>query len=81
MLQEQQQILDYQEKLDKARDRSDSDDFTKDERDELDKELEVDMPEAIKSQLPDYGPSKKLTFSQFLKLLQSCHHQNYRQKQ
>lgn len=59
LMQERQELLDYQEKLDNARERSNSDDFTKDELDELDKELEADMPETVKRQLPDYKPSQE----------------------
>ena len=53
---ERTELLDYQEKLDDARERSNSDDFTKDELDDLDKELEAGMPQAVKRQLPDYEP-------------------------
>ena len=59
LMQERQDILDYQEKLDAARERSNSDDFTKDEMDELDKELQSEMPQAVKRQLPDYTPSQE----------------------
>ena len=56
---ERQQTLEYQEKLDNARERSNSDDFTKEELDELDMELEADMPTAVKRQMPDYEPSQE----------------------
>ena len=59
LMQERQELHDYQEKLDNARQRSNSDDFTKDELDALDKELEADMPEAVKRQLPDYEPTQE----------------------
>ena len=56
---ERQNILDYQEKLDDARERSTSDDFSKEELDALDMELETEMPMAVKRQLPDYDPSQE----------------------
>jgi len=59
LMNERQEILDYQEMLDGARERSNSDDFTKEELDALDKELEADMPMAIKRQMPDYDPSQE----------------------
>jgi len=59
LLQERQEIHEYQEKLDNARERSNSDDFTKEELDELDKELEAEMPEAVKRQLLDYEPTQE----------------------
>lgn len=59
LMQERQELLDYQEKLDNARERSNADDFTKDELDELGEELEADMPTAVKRQLPDYKPSQE----------------------
>ena len=59
LLQERQEIHEYQEKLDNARERSNSDDFTKEELDELEKELEAEMPETVKRQLPDYEPTQE----------------------
>ena len=59
LMQERQELLDYQEKLDDAREHSNADNFTKDELDALDKELEADMPEAVKRQLSDYQPSQE----------------------
>ena len=56
---ERQNILDYQEKLDDARERSHSDDFTREELDALDKELQTGMPMAVKRQLPNYDPSQE----------------------
>ena len=56
---ERKQIHEYQEKLDNARERSNADDFTKEELDELDKELEAEMPESVKLQLPDYEPTQE----------------------
>jgi len=57
---ERQELHDYQDKLDNARERSNSDDFTKEELDELEKELEADMPQAVKQRLPDYDPSQEI---------------------
>lgn len=65
---ERTEILEYQEKLDDARERSNSDDFTKDELDDLDKELEADMPEAVKRQLPDYEPSQEVQLTDGFKV-------------
>lgn len=56
---EKTEILEFQEKSDYARERSNSDDFTKEELDELGKELEAEMPGAVKRQLPDYEPSQE----------------------
>lgn len=55
---EREEILNYQEKLDHARERSEADDFTKDELEELEKDLEESMPDAVAKQLPDYEPSQ-----------------------
>ena len=56
---ERAEILEYQEKLDNARERPNSDDFTKEELDELDNELEAEMPMAVKRQMPNYDPSQE----------------------
>ena len=56
---ERTEILEFQEKSDHARERSNSDDFTKEELDELDKELESEMPMAVKRQMTDYDPSQE----------------------
>lgn len=53
------EILEFQEKSDHARERSNSNDFTKEELIELDKELEAEMPLAVKRQMPDYNPSQE----------------------
>jgi len=58
--QERQELHDFQDKLDNTREPSNSDDFSKEELDELEKELEADMPQAVKQRLPDYDPSKEL---------------------
>ena len=57
---EREAIHEYQDKLDHARERSEADDFTKEELDELDAELEADMPLAVKRQMPDYDPSQEV---------------------
>lgn len=58
---ERTETLEFQEKSDHARERSNSDDFTKEELDELDKELEAEMPVAVKRQMPDYSPQRETT--------------------
>jgi len=58
---ERTEILEFQEKSDYARERSNLDDFSKEELDELDKELEAEMPMAVKRQMPDYVPSQETT--------------------
>lgn len=47
LLQEREGLIEYQEKLDDARESSNADSFTKEELDELEAELEADMPQAI----------------------------------
>ena len=59
---ERSEILEFQEKSDQARERSNSDDFTKEELDALDKELEAKMPMAVKRRMPDYEPVKEVNF-------------------
>lgn len=59
LMQERDDLLEYQEKLDHARERSNSDGFTKNELDELDAELEADMPIEVSRQLPDYDPANE----------------------
>lgn len=56
---ERQEIHDYQDKLDNARERSNADDFTKEELDGLDTDLEAEMPMAVKRQMPDYESSQE----------------------
>lgn len=47
LINERKELLEYQEKLDHAREHSNSDDFTVEELDGLDSELEADMPPAV----------------------------------
>jgi len=49
---ERQSLIEYQEKLDNARERSNADDFTKEELEELESELKADMPPAITEHIP-----------------------------
>ena len=59
---ERTEILEFQEKSDHARERSNSDDFTKEELNALDKELEVEMPMAVKRQMQDHDPTQETIF-------------------
>ena len=59
LLFERQKIIEYQEKLDHSRERSDSKDFSKEELDGLDQELEAEMPMAVKRQMPGYDPAQE----------------------
>lgn len=54
---ERSDILEFQEKLDHARERSDSDDFSKDELDELSADLEASVPDAVAQHLPEDHPA------------------------
>ena len=59
LMQERQAILDYQEKLDNARERSNADDFAKEELDELEAELDATMPTAVRRQQHGYELSQE----------------------
>lgn len=50
--QERADIIEYQDKLDAARDRLDSGEMTRKEFDELRDELKADMPDAVRAQIP-----------------------------
>ncbi len=50
--QERADILEYQDKLDEARDRIKDPELTKDELDSMEAELEAEMPDAVKRYLP-----------------------------
>lgn len=50
---ERAEILDYQEKLDEARQRLDDGDLTREEFDNLRETLKADMPEAVRTQIPE----------------------------
>lgn len=54
-----QKLLDYQEKLDNARERLDDAELTQDEFDELKEGIEKDMPIEVRRKLPDYSPSQE----------------------
>lgn len=51
--QERADILDYQQKLDAARERLDAGDMTKDEFEQLRKDLKAEMPDAVREVLPE----------------------------
>ena len=68
LMQEREGLIQYQEKLDDARERSNADDFTKDELDELEAELEADMPPAVAKYISgfetaDNAPDLKSNFT------------------
>lgn len=50
---ERRALLEFQQKLDAARERLDAGDLTQDEFDSLRNDLKADMPEAVRSQIPD----------------------------
>jgi len=54
-----QKLLDYQEKLDAARERLDDGELTQDEFDELKDGIEKDMAIEVRRKLPDYDPSQE----------------------
>lgn len=56
LMQERGELLDYQERLDKTRERLDDEDLTAKELDDLDKDLMEDMPLAVKRQLDGGQP-------------------------
>ena len=51
LVSEQEQLLDYQQQVDEARDRLDDDDLTSDELEELGAELDDAMPSAVRAAL------------------------------
>jgi hypothetical protein len=53
LLEERADILDYQQKLDDARERLDGDDLTRGEYEQLRKDLKAEMPGAVRAQVPD----------------------------
>jgi len=54
-----QKLLDYQERLDTARERLDDRELTQEEFDELKEGIEKDMPIEVRRKLPDYDPSQE----------------------
>ena len=65
---ERQALIEYQEKLDNARERSNADDFTKEELDDLDAELVDAVPPLVKKHVPGFdavenAPAAKTAFT------------------
>lgn len=52
-------LLDYQEKLDDARERADGNEMTQDELNDLSDDLKQTMPDAVRRQLPGYEPERE----------------------
>ena len=63
-----QRLLDYQEKLDAARDRLDDGELTQEEFDELKEGIEKDMPIEVRRKLPDYDPSQETNLTSDFKV-------------
>lgn len=59
LTQERADIIEYQDKLDAARDRLDSGEMTRKEFDDLRHELKADMPDAVRAQIPDMESTQK----------------------
>lgn len=55
----QQDLFDYQEKLDDARERLDSDDLAQEEFEAIREEIQNEMPLEVRRKLPDYDPSQE----------------------
>jgi DNA-directed RNA polymerase beta' subunit len=64
MKREQAEILEYQAKLDEARERVDSGKMTREERDRYYEELKAEMPEAMQAQFPELTGDQKLAASE-----------------
>ena len=56
--QQRTDILDYQAKLDDARERLDAGDMTRDEFERLRADLKAEMPEAVRDQIPELADQK-----------------------
>lgn len=56
--QQRTSILDYQAKLDDARERLDAGDLTRDEFDRLRADLKAEMPDAVRDQIPELADQK-----------------------
>jgi len=54
-----QRLMDYQEKLDAARERVDSGELTQDQFEDVRDGIEKDMPIEVRRKLPDYDPSQE----------------------
>lgn len=59
LIAEREALLDYQTKLDAARESLDAGDLTREEFDRLREELAAEMPEAVRSQLPDLASEQE----------------------
>lgn len=59
MKREQAEILEYQAKVDEARERVDSGQMTREERDRYYEELKAEMPEAMRAQIPEFAGEEK----------------------
>lgn len=57
---ERTEILDFQQRVDDARDRLDDDGLTTDDLDDMKGMLEADMPLAVRQQMPDFVPSAQI---------------------
>lgn len=53
LIEERRELIEYQSKLDTARERLDAGNLTREEFDELRDELNADMPSAVRDQLPE----------------------------
>lgn len=60
LVEERQDLIDFQERLDEAREIASEVDLTVDELDALEADLEADMPLAVRSRLPDYEPEQQI---------------------
>lgn len=59
LIHERRALLDYQEKLDAARERLDAGDMTREEFDKLREELKADMPKAVREQIPELADEQQ----------------------
>lgn len=64
LMAEQDELLDYQEKLDEARERLDAGDITSEELDELREELRESAPEAVRRHIPEMAEGPDATTGQ-----------------
>lgn len=56
---EQAEVLEYQAKLDEARERLDSGKMTREEHDRFRDELKAEMPDAVRQQIPELADAQK----------------------
>ncbi len=59
ILLEREEIHEFQDKLDHARETADSDELTKDEFEELETDIEASIPQAVAKQMPGYQPTQR----------------------